>query len=285
MVDSSLPPHGARRARIDPLGEDLALWERPGNAMPIVLVHGNGASKEAFRPLFESQSLAGHRLIAFDFPGSGDSADAAAPETTYTLPQLGKLLAATIRILGLNNYVLVGWSLGGHIAIESLLHGNTPAGVVLTGTPPCGPDPAEIAATFLPVPGSEFTAAEHVSPDVLAQFLKIAYAPSEPTEPLCQDAERADGRMRKRLFEHIFATPELEPQRLTIRNWPGPFALIQGPLEPFFRPRDLDGLQWRHLWRGGTQWIDGAGHAPFYSHPDAYGRILKAFAEDLAANT
>ncbi|HWD28919.1 MAG TPA: alpha/beta hydrolase [Rhizomicrobium sp.] len=263
-------------------GDTIALWDRPGSALPLVLIHGNSVAKECFRGLFDSPVLAEHRMIAFDLPGCGASSDASDPYGTYTLFGLGGVLEAVLKTLELEHYVLVGWSMGGHLAIQMLLCDATPDGIVLTGTPPCGPDPAEIAATFLPVPGSEIMTLPDTTPEQRAAFVKLVYAPSEPSAALRQATERADGRLRQRLFEYIFANPQLEPQRTTIARWPGPFALIQGRDEPMFDPTKLDDLKWGQLWRGGTQWIEGAGHAPFFTKPDDYARLLKAFVDDIS---
>lgn len=276
------PPYGATASVIDSNGVTLALWDRPGGAgLPIVLIHGNTASKEAFRDLFAEPALAGRRLIAFDLPGCGESPDAADPARTYTLPALGTIIADVLRRLGAERAVVVGWSMGGHLAIQSLLNGANPSGIVLTGTPPCGPDPAEIAATFLPVEGAEVMSMPDPTPEQMSRFLKLVYAPSEPGEAIVRHAQRSDGRLRSHIFAHIFATPDLEPQRVTIAKWKGPFALIQGRDEPFFRPAEQDTLNWGHLWRGATQWVEGAGHAPFITNPKAYATLLAAFATDL----
>jgi pimeloyl-ACP methyl ester carboxylesterase len=264
-------------------GDAIAVWDRPGAALPIVMIHGNSCSKDCFRPLFDAEALAEHRLIAFDLPGCGASSDARDPDETYTLPGLGRLIVAVIRELEIERYVLLGWSLGGHLAIQMLLNGGAPDGIVLTGTPPCGPDPAELAATFLPVPGSEMMSMAAPPPETREAFLKIVYAPSAPSAEARDAVERSDGRLRSRLFAHFLSTPDLEPQRTTIARWLRPFALIQGRDEPFFDPAKVDALQWGKLWRGGTQWIDGAGHAPFISHTDAYARLVKAFADDLTS--
>jgi pimeloyl-ACP methyl ester carboxylesterase len=280
------PPAGTSARTIESHGVTLALWDRPGGAgLPIVFIHGNTASKEAFRALFAEPALAGRRLIALDLPGCGESPDARDPVAAYTLPMLGTIIADVLRQLGAERAIVVGWSMGGHLAIQSLLNGASPSGIVLTGTPPCGPDPAEIAATFLPVAGAEVMSMPDPSPEQMAGFLKLVYAPSEPTETIVRHAQRSDGRLRERIFAHIFATPDLEPQRVTIAKWHGPFALIQGRDEPFFHPADQDKLNWGHLWRGATQWVDGAGHAPFIANPAAYAGHLADFVREIEAGT
>lgn len=265
---------------IDAGGVPLAVWDRPGgDGLPIVLIHGNTASKEVFRDLFAA--LAGRRIVAFDLPGCGESPDARDPVETYTLPALGRIVVEALRALDAERCILVGWSLGGHLAIQSLINGAKPAGIVLSGTPPCGPDPAEIASTFLPIEGAEVMSMPDPSEEQLMRFLALAYDPTAPSAAVVRDARRADGKLRQHLFEHIFTHPDLEPQRVTIANWPGPFALIQGRDEPFFRPAEVDRLGWKRLWRGGTQWIEGAGHAPFLTDPAGYAKLLADFARDV----
>ena len=274
------PPATAQK-RLMFRGGTLALWDRPGTEMPFVLIHGNSCSKESFRKLFESAALARHRLIALDLPGCGESDNALNPEETYSLSGLAAAALAVVDGLGLKRYALVGWSLGGHLAIEAMRQGATPAGVVLSGTPPCGPDPAEIAATFLLVPGSEALSLEHPSREQLASFLSAAYAPLAPSAEQAAAAARADGRLRHYFFENVFASPNSEPQRKTVANWRGPIALIQGRHEPFFDAAKLEELEWGNLWRGSTQWIEGAGHAPFVSHAEEYGIVLQELAAEL----
>lgn len=261
-------------------GDRIVGWDRPGGRVALVLVHGNSCAKEAFRPLFESLALAGHRMVAPDLPGCGESADASAPRESYSLPGLARTVLAVVNGLGIERYVLVGWSLGGHVAIEMLKQAR-PLGVVLTGTPPCGPDLAEIAETFLPAPGSEMMSMEAPSREQVAAFLKTAYAPLTPSAEHEAAVLRSDGRFRSHFFGHVYGNPNAEGQRTTVARWPGPIALVNGRDEPFFDPTKLDALRWGNLWRGKTQWISGAGHAPFASHPEAYARVVKEFVDEV----
>jgi pimeloyl-ACP methyl ester carboxylesterase len=259
----------------------VSVWDRPGAGAPIILIHGNSASKEAFRPLIKSRALANRRVIAFDLLGCGDSADAANWQEVYTLPGLAQTVIDVVRAMALQDYTVVGWSMGGHIVIEALRFGLTPRGLVLTGTPPCGPSPEELASTFLPIEGSEVMGMENPSPEPMAAFVHNVYAPTIPSWALVRDARRADGRLRKRLFEHLYANPNSPPQRSKVAAWPNPIAVIQGDNEPFFDPAALKTLRWGNLWRGELQWIRGSGHAPFLDAPDDYAALLEEFAADI----
>jgi pimeloyl-ACP methyl ester carboxylesterase len=248
-------------------------------------VHGNSASKEAFRPVIQSTPVANRRLIAFDFPGCGASSDAENWQEVYTLPGLAQTLIELVHVLNIPDYIVLGWSLGGHVAIEALRFGLVPRGLVLTGTPPCGPSAEEIASTFLSIEGSQAMGAENPPADVFASFVRAIYAPTVPSEALVRDGKRADGRLRRRIFEHLAENPDSPPQRATVAAWPGPIAVIQGDEEPFFAPPAVENLQWENLWRGKVQWIKGAGHAPFLDAPEDYATLLEAFAVDVTGTT
>lgn len=276
------PPPDARGGTIEVLGTRIAVWDRPGAGAPLILVHGNLASKAAFRPLFAARDLADRRLIAFDLPGCGDSADAAEPQDTYTMPGLARAIIGVAAALDLAPPVILGWSLGGHAAIETLVQGGRPRGLILTGTPPCGPARAEIEATFNPLPAAAVMGLERPDDDQVADFLRLAYGPEPPDAEARAAAHRADGRLRARLFEHLY-TIGGPAHRGVIAAWTGPVAVLQGDGEPFFDPALIDRLAWANLWRGRSQTIPNAGHAPFRTAPDAYAALVRAFLTDIGA--
>ena len=88
----------------------------------MLLIHGNSACKEIFARQFESRLTQGYRLIAFDLPGHGASADAAEPQRTYNIPWwYADVALEVLQRFGVDHLAVFGWSLGGHVGIE-LLH-------------------------------------------------------------------------------------------------------------------------------------------------------------------
>src|SRR3546814_16203561 len=59
--------------------------------------------------------------------------------------------------LGITDYALVGWSLGGHIAIEMTALSPAPRAVAITGTPPAPKSPDALAMCFKPTPHMALT--------------------------------------------------------------------------------------------------------------------------------
>src|SRR5882757_9166310 len=84
------------------------LEKNPEGGKVIFFIHGNSSSSHAWRAQFESELLAGYRLIAFDLPAHGGSA---APQD-YSLPGLGRIMAkAVILLAGERDYIISGLSL------------------------------------------------------------------------------------------------------------------------------------------------------------------------------
>lgn len=277
----NVPPGAEARRIVRPAG-DIAAWVKPGRGIPLLFVHGNTASKAAFRSLLAEPALAERAWAAIDLPGAGESDDAADPAAAYTIPAFARAVGEAIVGLGLDRPVVMGWSLGGHIAIEAAGQGVPMRGLVITGTPPCGPGPAEMAESFNMEALGEVAIAESPSREVLAGYIRRKlYGESRPVpDELFEAGYRFDARARSNFANHWLSAVEGHHARTVIAEWPHPIAVIQGDLEPFLDPTLIDRLTWRNLWRGRSQWIAGTGHAPFFERTGDYAALVAAFLDE-----
>jgi pimeloyl-ACP methyl ester carboxylesterase len=132
--------------QIELCGTSTAVNIRPGQSPALLCVHGNSLSRRIFEPLYTAPALAKHCIISYDLPGHGCSGRPADPDRAYTIAGYCAHLAALIDHLGqtragFDRVLLLGFSLGGHIAIQALasplLSERTPvAGLVTIGAPP-----------------------------------------------------------------------------------------------------------------------------------------------------
>lgn len=98
-------------------GIKTRFW-REGTGMPLVLVHGIGASAEYWE--FIVPKLAEHfEVIVLDMPGFGKSDK---PDVHYDLPFFAKFLNDFISALGLEKIFLAGHSLGGALCLQFCVH-------------------------------------------------------------------------------------------------------------------------------------------------------------------
>ena len=99
-------------------GQQIAFLQSEGGGRAVVFLHGNSSSARTWLPVLTGPFGRRFRCLAFDLPGHGQSAPAA-DHSTYSLPGYAAVLAAFTRACGAAGAVIVGWSLGGHIALEA----------------------------------------------------------------------------------------------------------------------------------------------------------------------
>jgi pimeloyl-ACP methyl ester carboxylesterase len=88
-------------------------YETFGEGRPMILLHGGLGSGEMFGPVLPAMSE-GHRVITVDLQGHGRTADIDRP---LDLRLMGDDIAALIDHLGLDQPDVVGYSLGGGVAL------------------------------------------------------------------------------------------------------------------------------------------------------------------------
>jgi pimeloyl-ACP methyl ester carboxylesterase len=94
-------------------GVSLFYEEAKGQKTPILLVHGWCCDHSFFAPQFEHFASEGHRVVAVDLRGHGQSDK---PHGTYTMQLFADDLAFLCGELGLIKPVVIGHSMGGVVA-------------------------------------------------------------------------------------------------------------------------------------------------------------------------
>lgn len=264
----------ARRSHVETSYGRIAVRDTGVEAPPLVLLHGNSSCKEVFARQFDGVLRTRFRLLALDFPGHGESSDAPDWRRAYTLPGYADAVRQTMRALGVTRFLVCGWSLGGHVALELFGRGAA-AGAVLSGAPAASHDLAAFAGAFAPHPCLPLFAKPALEPAEQAALLRAVYG-ERPPAFAAQALARTDGRARARLFESLREGLFLDG-RATLAAAPGRVAAIDGAEDPFLA--GVDESAHGHLWRGGPVRLAGGGHAPFRDAPGAFDRlVLQVFA-------
>ncbi len=261
----------------------IAYVSADGRGPALLLVHGNSGCKEAFARQFDSAILRGRRLIAIDLPGHGDSEDLADCGRQANLTRFALLLREVIDRLALDKPVVFGWSLGGHIAIEALGQGLELGGLVLCGTPPAGPGNEALTDAFLPSPLMALTGKTLFTEAEAASYCDSLYGGADTRNTgLAAAVRRAQGGIRSCLLENYSQAGACHCQADVVASNACPIAVIQGGADAFVNKAYFDRLHWRNLWRGRVQFMETAGHAPFFEQPDAFNAILVEFLGSLS---
>ena len=255
----------------------LRLTESDGPGLPILMLHGTGSCRAVFGHQLDSPLAARHRLVALDLPGHGDSADATDP-AAYSLRGMTGAVREVVAQLELGRFIILGWSLGGHIAIEMIAHAGL-AGLMVCGTPPVARGPLGMLRAFRPSWDMPLASKEHYSDRDVARFFSLCYGRGATPELLAA-IRRADGRVRPATVQSMTRGDCLD-QRQAVATAPVPVALVNGREEPFVRLSYLDTLAGPTLWHGLPIVIEEAGHAPFWDQPGEFNPLLEAFASEV----
>lgn len=249
--------------------------ESHGNGPALVLIHGWGLHGGIWAPLVEALRDQ-WQIITVDLPGHGRSAPLDGP---YTLDAISAAVADAVP----DNASWLGWSLGGRVALAAAAQGKAITRLVLVGTTPRfirGDDwPHAMPAAEL----QQF--ADALRDDwegTLQRFLALQARGSQRA----RDELRT---LREGLFAHgapqpqalaggldILRSADLRPLLPTITQ---PALVVHGSRDTLAPPAAAEYLA-AALPHGRLALIEGAGHAPFLSHPEAFVTAVREFLDE-----
>jgi pimeloyl-ACP methyl ester carboxylesterase len=261
-------------------GQELAYSESAGAGRAVVLVHGNSSAKRTWHALMESSFGERFRCLAFDLPGHGRSAPAVDAEA-YSLPGYAANLAGFMAATGAEDAVVVGWSLGGHIALEAAPRLPKAAGFVIFGAPPVD-TPAHLADAFLPNPAVNVGFSAEVDADAARSYALSFLAPGStfPVTDFVADILATEGSARAGLMASLGAGRFLDEVEV-VAKLPQPLAVLHGEGEQLVSLDYLRGIAMPTLWRGEVRILPGAGHAPQEEAPQEFATVLAEFIAEL----
>jgi pimeloyl-ACP methyl ester carboxylesterase len=261
------------------------------SAPALLLIHGNASSSKVWQHIFASPHItASNRVIAFDLPGHGASSNAPNPPDTYTPGGYAEVAVHILEHLCIDSVVVLGWSLGGGIAVEMVPALKSASerqskivslrGLMLVGMPPCR-GVAEFQAAFQGLDDS-FMAATQWTEETARAAVGLATTGGHDAlfeDWMVVDALRADPRARMVLFQAVFEGKGVD-QRGVVESEDVPCAVVNGGKEPYVNLDYLEGIKWKRLWRGECLRLGEKGHAPFWEDPAEFEGLLGSFLQE-----
>ena len=265
--------------KIDTPNGAIAVHESAGQGPPVVLIHGNSSSSRVFSRQLDGPLGQRYRLIAVDLPGHGASDDAKDP-SAYSLPGHARAVRAVLDALGIDEAHFVGWSLGGHVALEMAPDLSNARGFVIFGTPPLTSGEA-MSEAFLPNPAMKVTFQESVDSTEASAYVAAFFRPGFTDIPpfFLDDVLRTDGRARSNLGASV-QRGEARDECEVARDLKDPLAVLHGGEEQLVNGRYLGSVAMPTLWRGAVQVIPDAGHTPQWETPKVFDALIEAFVEE-----
>lgn len=260
---------------------EISLVDSGGAGPALLMIHGNSARKEIFRHQFGEELTSRYRLIAYDLPGHGESADAADPRRSYSVTGYADLALEILEARGLAEAAVLGWSLGGHVGIELLDRRYPVRGLMITGTPPVPNDRAVIETAFRNSPVMDLTGQERFSAEDAELYARHTCGLGAPRDALIVAGyARTDGRARTMMFDSFLAG-EMPDQAAIVAATRVPTAIVSGGDESFVNNDYLGRVAYGNLWRRTVFVLPGVGHAPFWEAPERFNPLLRAFLDEV----
>jgi len=259
---------------------DIAVAQSAGSGLSIVFIHGNSSCKEAFRKQYESPLGEQYRMIAMDLPGHGGSSNAIDPAKTYSMPGYAAVVGEVLDRLRVERAVVVGWSLGGHIALEMVKSWPGVVGIMITGAPPVRRDMEAITAGFQPSPALFLAGKSDFTADDYKAFGELTLGKLVGNAELQAALHRTDGRARQMMFESLMAG-QASDQREIAETSSAPIAVVNGEKDPLVNLKYISGLSYRTLWDEHCFILRELAHVPFLEAPEVFNRLLGRFIADM----
>lgn len=257
----------------------LQLGDSASTKGTVVFLHGVGARADRWVTSMRACVDAGWRCIAIDFPGHGYSTKGALTE--LTVPALARTVREVCRLAAVVDAVLVGTSLGGHVAAALTVEDPSfTVGLVLVG-------PIGIAAETDAVRSGLARAIADTTRSGIERKLHLLLHDRTLVTDAWIDEEFAinnsEGAAESfAAFAHYFETVyndhtvgtllrSVAPEHQCLLLWGADDVLVPASQAAGIRP--LLPRAARHVV------IDRAGHAPYLDRPDHFNRLLLEFLD------
>lgn len=256
-----------------------AISNQNRNAPAIILIHGNSASTRAWEKQFNSFLSEKYHLIAFDILGFGDSGNSEDPENDYDITSMSQSLLQVIEHNQLEEYFIVGHSLGGHLMVQTLDMLKGCKGIISIGAPPIS-GIAEMENFYLQTAPVGVMFSNNFTEDALDEVVNNFFTDkSQVPDFFKDDFRRADGRSRQAIVA-ILHSPHFKNEVSVLNQHPAPKAFISGANERSINNQYYETLNFPNTWKQKVYAIPNAAHLPQWENADEVNQLIDQFVQE-----
>ncbi|KAI9016816.1 Alpha/Beta hydrolase protein [Hyaloraphidium curvatum] len=256
----------------------------------LIFVHGNSMSSKTYDAQFTDQGLnARYNVVAIDLPGHGDSADAGdLSEEVYAIDKWPAFLAATVEAAGLHDgrSIMIGWSLGGHLALRCIPLLPKLGGFGAHGSPPFG-NPLDFTGRFHPHESMTvlFKPEKYTMEDAKLRVEGQLAPGFEGHQFMFDDCLRRDPDF-SRVFSASFGASKVSEIDI-MKTTDKPVLLLHGDRDVVVSGEFIKALiastEFPTLFGKELKTIASAGHCPQLETPAEFNAIVGQFADHILA--
>lgn len=243
----------------------------------IFCIHGNSSSAKVFEGIMRHSDIK-YQVIAVDLPGHGENQSEAYQLSDFSFKSnISYIKKCLSQIDG--DVLLVGNSLGGHLAIEVAAEVDKVKGLVIMGTPPVK-SPINFQEAFNPIPELNLFFEEHPNKANLASIPQVALVNKAKEELLIQDFIRTNPLVRRAIKEDLVQSVFADEYEM-FTELKIPTFILQGDKDPSVNRDYLREVY--HASKGSCELIriEECGHYPSIDNAEAFSKKLLEISDKV----
>jgi pimeloyl-ACP methyl ester carboxylesterase len=245
------------------------------DSTPLLMIMGSSGTMDMWSPEFVSDLAQGREVVVFDNRGMGETDD---PGGAYQFSQLADDTAGLIKALGFDHMDVLGWSMGGDIAIElTVRYPTLVSRLVSYAGSAGGPESVPMSKKTLAVMMDMSGTVEERGMRLLTLLFPAAYRDANPK--YYESFPRTTEQMSAKAIEH---------QDTAIGEWKGVWSGLKGITAPTLFvtgaedvvvPAGNAVLMAKVVPGAELEVVPGAGHGLMYQDPQKLAGVVMDFLD------
>lgn len=245
----------------------------------IFCIHGNSSSARVYHNILNCKSIA-YTVITPDLPGHGEHQNKNQTLDSFSIAAYCDFLITEIEKTT-GDIILIGNSLGGHLAIEIAPKIKNLKGLVIMGTPPLK-KPVNFEEGFMPVPALNTFLTENPDKKEVIETVNSIIKDKSTATLIVEDFTKANPLVRKAVGIDL-SEENLSDEYTIFCQLDIPKYIIAGDRDPSINRNYLETLKNDSINICKIFDLDNCGHYPSTEQPEKFNTIIKQLANSVFA--